>query len=139
MLSETVLTSLISAGSGVFITFITMHFRNRALTLKNPSKSKDRMDILFEGYEKLIKEQQNDIDRKTEIIKYFEQLVEKYRKDIKSSEDMIGNLKDQIDSLEEEIRNLKYELETSQIRRQELENQLIKMKKEYKEENTVRS
>lgn len=137
MISDTVATALISAFSGIVITYLTVYFRSKAVSLKNAGKPKDRMDLIFEGYEKLIKELQLDIDRKGKVITHFEELAEKYRKDIRASEDMIETLKDQIDTLEEEIIKLKKELNDAQQARNGLEEQLKQMKKDFGNETTV--
>ena len=128
MVSDTVLTALISGTSGIIITFLTMYFRAKAVTSKSMGKPKDRMDLIFEGYEKLIKELQSDIDRKAQVIDHFEKLADKYREDIRTSETMITSLRDQIETLEDEIEKLTKELVESQSARDELKRQLEKMK-----------
>lgn len=117
MISDGVATALISAISGIVVTFLTMYYRNKSLSSKNASKPKDRMDLIFEGYEKLIKEQQLEIDRKARAIEHYEKLITAHR--------------EQVDALEQEIEKLKEELREAEEARKVLLKELEDLKKKF--------
>lgn len=59
MAHDNVLISLISALSGIVVTYITVHYRNQSIR----PKAKNRIDVALDAYERIIKQQQQEIDR----------------------------------------------------------------------------
>lgn len=68
---ETVTSSntqaLIITIGGVITTLLTVHFKDRIQTSIIRKKPKDRFDLIFDGYERLIKELQDDLQEAREI------------------------------------------------------------------------
>lgn len=116
MFSDTVIISIISTFGGVIIAYIV----NVVAKKNKASKPKDRMESIFDGYDKLIIQQQDDIKSKTTHINHLQELIDKQREQLQESQEMIDGLKD--------------ELEIARGRNQELRDQLNLMKKNYRRE-----
>src|SRR5687768_4213386 len=92
MLSDQVVITLISVVGSVVITYITVKYKDR-LTRKLKGEPRDRMDTIFDGYEKLIKQQQADIEHKSLNIASLQDIIDRQRRQIEESQGMIDNLK----------------------------------------------
>lgn len=102
----------------IIITYLTVKYKDQ-ITKKFKTEPRDRMDTIFDGYEKLIKQQQADIEHKTVNIGSLQDIVNKQRRQIEESQIMIDTLK--------------IELEEAKGRNIALQRQLETMKKDYKE------
>lgn len=114
--SNSVSVAIITALSSIVVTAITIFFGGKRIAKKKLATPEERAGLLYDGYEKLIREQQSEIDRKTIVINHFEELAEKYR--------------DQIVNLESEISRLKLELNAVQRSKEATEAELAELKKE---------
>lgn len=63
-MTDSVLISIISALSGIVMTFITMRYRNQPTN----RKARDRIDTAFDMYEGMIKNLKEEIKRKDAVI-----------------------------------------------------------------------
>lgn len=101
---------------GIIITWLTVKYKG-GVARKLSNKPKDRMDTIFDGYEKLIKQQQEDIERKQNHIDHLQVLINKQREQLEASQTMIDVLRD--------------DLNESRRKNKTLEVQLKGMKKDY--------
>lgn len=111
MISDNVLVAIIALTGGIITTYITVRFKGRVF--KPP---KDRIETIFDGYEALIKQQQTEIKRKSELV---------------------DRLEEQLDKMEELVENLRADLNNSQKQIEQLSNQLGSMKKDYRQSKTA--
>jgi len=107
---QTIWVTLISTLGGITITYLSVKYKNQIST-KLSRQPKDRMDLILDGYDRLIKEQQQDITRKSLLIDHMERAMSK--------------LSTQIDALRSELSETKFANES-------LQRQLAKMKEEFK-------
>lgn len=119
MLSENVLVATIAGIVGIVTTYLTVRYKANQVSRSQAAKPKDRMETIFDGYEKLIQEQQKDIERKAILIESLQKIVDKQREEIEKSQEMIDTLRN--------------ELVSSQKRTGQLEDQLADMKKSYEQ------
>lgn len=63
-MTDSVLISIISGLTGVLVAYITTRYKRQ----KARPEAKDRIDTAFEWYERLIKQQQAELDRKEDAI-----------------------------------------------------------------------
>lgn len=115
MPSDAVLISAVSTVGGIVIAYIV----NVIAKKSKISRPKDRMENIFDGYDKLIAQQQDDIGRKTLHIEHLQTLIDRQREQLEESQTMIDNLRD--------------ELEDAKGRNQDLRDQLNSMKKDYRQ------
>lgn len=102
---------------GILTTWLTLKYKDRIVARNRDQKPKDRMDTIFDGYEKLILQQQADIERKTVQIVSTQKIVEQLQKELDNTKELVHRQQD--------------ELEDSRQRNLELQSQLTDMKKEY--------
>lgn len=117
-LNDNVQISLISAISGVVIAYIVNVAAKKVQEKKAEKQPKDRMEQMFDGYERLIKQKDVEDDRKQQYIKTIEtelQLVKTHA----------GKLEEALDRTNEE-------LALSRDENKELRQKLDEMRKEYK-------
>lgn len=87
-------TQLIIVVGGVLTTFIAYYYRDKIA--KVGKKPRDRIDIIFDGYEKLLKQQQIESGHKDVVIQRLDKLVEALRAQLNEAERIIGTLKEDL-------------------------------------------
>lgn len=117
-LSENVQISIISGISGIIVAYIVNVAAKKVQEKKAEKQPKDRMEQMFDGYERLIKQKDAEDDRKQRYIKIIE------------SE--LTATKLHVNKLEEAMERTNEELEQSRVENQQLRDQLDAMRKEYK-------
>ena len=121
-LSENVQISIISAISGICIAYIVNVAAKKVQEKKAEKQPKDRMEQMFDGYERLIKQKDAEDDRKQKYIKVIE--------------DELTATKLHVGKLEEAMERTNEELAQSREENRQLQANLEAMRKEYK---TVKS
>lgn len=114
---NTVITQFFLFLGGIVTTWLTLKYKDRIVARNREQKPKDRMDTIFDGYEKLILQQQTDIERKSAQILSTQKIVEQLQKELDDTRELVRQQQDELD----ENRQLNLELQT----------QLKDMKKEY--------
>lgn len=117
-LSENVQISIVSAISGIIIAYIVNVAAKKVQEKKAEKQPKDRMEQMFDGYERLIKQKDAEDDRKQRYIKIIE--------------DELTATKLHVSKLEEAMDRTNDELAQSRVENQQLKDQLDKMRQEYK-------
>lgn len=112
-----VLVSLISMVGGVIVAYITNVAAKRVQARKEKDGPVDRMEQMFDGYERLIKQKDLEDQRKAKLIKELEEEIAMTRRMIKS--------------LEESLAISQRELEISRQDNIELKEMLQSMREEY--------
>lgn len=110
--------ALIAAVGGIITTYLTVKYKDRVI--KRTAKPKDRMETIFDGYEKLIVSQQEEISRKSLVINSLEKVIDR--------------LEDELHQTRELLNDARTELEHSVTQNKELKRQLGDMKKDYANE-----
>lgn len=117
MPSDQVLISFISVIGGGFFTLLTVYVQRKVQENKAKKQPKDRMEQMFDGYERLIRQMADEDDRKASIIK--DQQVE------------IAAMKQKLSEMEAALAQAQDELLDSHTSKQRLTDELMKMKKQY--------
>ena len=118
-MSTEVIVTFISTVGGIVITYITYVLARK----KRASGPRDPMSTIFEGYDKLIKQQQVDIDRKGEVITSLENVVKR--------------LETELDHTRQLLNQARTDLSSSRQQNEELKTQLMDMRKQYDTNGTV--
>lgn len=113
-----VLVAFIAAIGGVITTYLTVKYKDRVI--KRADKPKDRMETIFDGYEKLIVSQQEEIVRKSHVINSLEKVVDRLEDELHQTRKLLQDARD--------------ELEESTLQNKKLTEQLRGMKKDYGDE-----
>lgn len=114
--------ALIAAVGGVVTTWLTVKYKDRIIKKTAPNKPKDRMDTIFDGYEKLITQQQLEIDRKQKVIESLEGIIETLEHELATTRDLLTTTK--------------YEVSETKRQNTELKDHLHRMRKDYGIGNT---
>lgn len=122
MPSENVVLSIISAISGILIAYIVNVASKRVQEKKAEKQPKDRMEQMFDGYERLIKQKDAEDDRKVKSMKALE-------------EELIFT-RQTVQRLEQALEETQEELEVSREENRELREMLKEMRVEYKSVKT---
>lgn len=115
--SENVQISIISAVSGIIVAYIVNIAAKKVQEKKAEKQPKDRMEQMFDGYERLIKQKDLEDDRKQKYIKIIEEELTATKLHVSKLEDAMDRTND--------------ELAQSRVENQELRDQLDAMRKEY--------
>lgn len=116
-MNEQVAISLISAVSGVVIAYIVNVAAKKVQEKKEANNPKDRMEQMFDGYERLIKQKDVEDDRKMKAIQTLEKELDFTRKNVQR--------------LERALIDTQAELEVSRQENEELRDMLNQMREEY--------
>lgn len=116
-MSEAVTISLISAASGIAIAWIVNVAAKKVQKRKEKQGPVDRMEQMFNGYERLIKQKDLEDERKARLINELEE-------EIKMTREMVRNL-------EETLAHTREELAKSIQDKEELKDVLKEIRKEY--------
>lgn len=117
MPSDAVLISFISVVGGGIFTLITVFIQRKVQETKARKQPKDRMEQMFDGYERLIKQMSLEDDRKAQVIR--DQQAE------------ITAMKQKLNDMEDALVRAQEELLDSHASKQKLTQELMKMKKQY--------
>lgn len=101
------------------IAYIVNVLAKRKQKTKRNTQPKDRMEQMFDGYERLIKQKDVEDDRKVKVMRVLE--------------DELAMTKVHVANLEKALATTQHELEVSLRENKELKHLLAEMRKEYKE------
>lgn len=118
MLSDAVKISIISTVGGITIAYIVNVLAQKVQAKKAEKQPKDRMEQMFDGYERLIRQKDLEDDRKQRYIKTIEE-------ELQLVKDHAGKLEDALDRTNNELAQSRNE-------NKELKVMLEEMRKEYK-------
>ena len=118
-MNDSVVVSLISAISGVVIAYIANVAAKRVQAKKEKQGPVDRMEQMFDGYERLIKQKDMEDERKAKLIDDLEEEIAMTRQMVKK--------------LEHALEVSQRELNASRRDNEELKNMLQDMRREYNE------
>lgn len=116
-MDKSVAVSLISAISGIIIAYIVNVAAKKVQKAKTEQKPKDRMEQMFDGYERLIRQKDLEDERKAKLIDELEE-------EIRMTREMVKNL-------EHALSISQQELARSREDNEELKNMLKQMRDEY--------
>lgn len=126
MIDSTVATAVVTGICSVIGTYLTVKYRHQQTAKEAKSvEPKDRIDTAFDLYESFMKEQQRDLDRKSQVIDHLQEALDKQREETRKAQDLIDDLR--------------YELENSRRRVSELENQIVEIKAIYQSQKSEES
>jgi septal ring factor EnvC (AmiA/AmiB activator) len=117
-LSDNVQISIVSAVSGIIIAYIVNVAAKKVQETKAAKQPKDRMEQMFDGYERLIKQMAEEDERKARIIQ--DQQAE------------ITLVKKKLGVMEDDLQLAQDELIASHNSKLKLNKELETMRKEYK-------
>ena len=116
-MNDSVTVSLISAFSGIVVAYIVNVAAKKVQAKKEKQGPVDRMEQMFDGYERLIKQKDLEDERKARLIDELEE-------EIKMTRQMVKNL-------EHALAVSQRELELSREDNRELKDMLKQMRDEY--------
>ena len=122
-MNDSVAVSLISAASGIVVAYIVNVAAKRVQARKEKQDPSDRMEQMFNGYERLIKQKDLEDERKARLIDELEE-------EIKMTRQMVKNL-------EHALAISQQELQRSREDNQELKDMLEQMREEYQLQKMV--
>lgn len=117
MPSDAVLISLISVIGGGLFTLLTIFAQRKVQENKARKQPKDRMEQMFDGYERLIKQMADEDERKANII--HQQQAE------------IAAMKQKLSDMEDALAKAQDDLLDSHNSKQILQDELKRMKRQY--------
>jgi len=117
MLSEPVAIALISTVGGIAIAYITNVVAKKVQENKAAKQPKDRMEQMFDGYERLIKQMADEDERKARIIR--------------DQQKEIVEMKLKLNAMEDNLATAQDDLIESHKSKQLLTKELHKMRQEY--------
>lgn len=121
--SDPVAIALISTIGGIFIAYITNVVAKKVQEKKAEKQPKDRMEQMFDGYERLIKQMADEDARKAQIIK--DQQAEIHR------------MKQKLTEMEDSLETAQDELMKSHESKLKLTGELDKMRKQYQSQKVT--
>lgn len=108
--------AIIAAVGGIATTWLTVKYKDRIIRRTvSPQRPKDRMDRIFDGYEKLIIQQQHEIDRKTSVISSLENIVEKLEQELATTKDLLSETKSEVAETRQQNSELKTHLQRLRV------------------------
>ena len=113
-----ILISLISMIGGLGVAYIVNVAGKKVQAKKSEKQPKDRMEQMFDGYERLIKQKDVEDDRKHKYIQTIEE-------ELRLTKEYVGHLEMALEATKDELKE-------SRIENQELRDMLDAMRKEYK-------
>ena len=122
-MNDSVAVSLISAASGIVVAYIVNVAAKRVQARKEKQDPSDRMEQMFNGYERLIKQKDLEDERKARLIDELEE-------EIRMTRQMVKNL-------EHALSISQQELQRSREDNQELKDMLGQMREEYQLQKMV--
>ena len=122
-MNDSVAVSLISAASGIVVAYIVNVAAKRVQARKEKQDPSDRMEQMFNGYERLIKQKDLEDERKARLIEELEEEIRRTRQMVKN--------------LEHALAISQQELQRSREDNQELKDMLEQMREEYQLQKKV--
>ena len=122
-MNDSIAVSLISAASGIVVAYIVNVAAKRVQARKEKQDPSDRMEQMFNGYERLIKQKDLEDERKARLIDELEE-------EIRMTRQMVKNL-------EHALAISQQELQRSREDNQELKDMLEQMREEYQLQKKV--
>lgn len=95
-MSDAVKIALISMVGGVVIAYITNVVAKKVQETKAAKQPKDRMEQMFDGYERLIKQMADEDERKARIIRDQQREILEMKKKLTSMEDNLAIAQDDL-------------------------------------------
>ena len=120
VLSDPVATALITTAGGCLVAYITYVASEKYKSKKEHQSPKSRMEQMFDGYERLIKQKDAEDDRKVRLIRELEENV--------------AVLEEQLAITRKKLSDALSELETSKEDGVRLRRELDAMKAQYQKE-----
>lgn len=105
-----VAVALIATAGGIITTLLTVKYRGLVVKRGAPQRPKDRMDTIFDGYEKLILQQQQEIDRKQTVIQSLEDIVDNLERELVTTRQLLIATKDEVAETKRQNISLKAQL-----------------------------
>lgn len=115
--NSSIIISIVSAVSGIVVAYIVNVAAKKVQTKKAENQPKDRMEQMFDGYERLIKQKDLEDDRKV--------------KAMQALEEELAFTRQTVARLEQSLAETQRELEESREENVELRALLREMRKEY--------
>ena len=122
-MNDSIAVSLISAASGIVVAYIVNVAAKRVQARKEKQDPVDRMEQMFDGYERLIKQKDLEDARK-------ERQISELEEEIRMTRQMVKNL-------ERALAISQQELQRSREDNQELKDMLEQMREEYQLQKMV--
>ena len=110
-LSENVQISIISAFSGIVIAYIVNVAAKKVQEKKAEKQPKDRMEQMFDGYERLIKQKDAEDDRKQRYIKIIESELTATKLHVNKLEEALDRTNDELAQSRQESKEFQQQLE----------------------------
>lgn len=124
-MNEQVVLSLISAVSGILIAYIVNVAAKKVQKTKSEKQPKDRMEQMFDGYERLIKQKDAEDDRKVKVVNALEEELAATRLTVQRLETALEETQGQLKLSRQENKELRAMLEAMRE-----EYQVVKATKE---------
>ena len=105
---EGVWIALITGGLGVLGTWLTVKYKDHKA--EKPAKPKDRIETIFDGYEKLIREQEKAIVAKERQLEQSQGLLDQLQEELNRTREIVTMQQEEIQETREYNRALKQEL-----------------------------
>lgn len=121
MLTEGVLVQAIIVIGSVLTTYLTVKYKDRVMGKDKKSENgepRTRMDTIFDGYEKLIQQQQEDIARKQQQLDRTDDLIDKLQKDLDDTRAIVKRQHQELDEQKRLNDELKRQLSVMKRERQ---------------------
>lgn len=90
-------------------TYLTVKYKDRVVA--KGGKPRDRMDTIFDGYEKLIEQQQEEISRKVQTISTLESAVVRLEAELDETRKLLTKARDELLESKEHNISLRHQLE----------------------------
>ena len=123
--SEPVQLSIISTLGGIVIAYITYVVAGKVKQTRDKRQPKDRMERMFDGYERLINQKDLEDQRKAQRIKELEAQVIKQAAENEAAREALSTTRNALAETREDLKQSRQE-------NKELRDLLEKMRKEYK-------
>lgn len=105
---EGVLIALITGGLGVLGTWLTVKYKDHKA--EKPTKPKDRIETIFDGYEKLIREQDKAIATKERQLEQTQGIIDQLQEELNRTREIVTLQQKELEATRESNLALKNEL-----------------------------
>lgn len=110
-----VLVSLISALGGIAIAYITYILSQRVQTKRAARQPRDRMEQMFDGYERLIKAKDIEDERKNKTINTLEIMVKQLETELEATKKLLSTTR--IELQESKAENIELRKSLKELRK----------------------
>lgn len=113
MLTENVLVQFLIVVGSVVTTFLTLKYKSSIMgkNKKDDKEPRTRMDTIFDGYEKLIQQQQEDIIRKQQQLDKTDELIDRLQDELDETRSIVQRQHAELDEQKRLNEQLKKQLE----------------------------